>query len=195
MLQKLLGSQARAEILKKLFNKENQCFYLREFSRLTNISAPLLSRELRNLATMGLIVITEDGNRINFAANKEHVLYHSLCELVDKSCGHIELMRNIFSDFSADFIFIFGSQAKGTATSQSDIDIFVIGDCGLKEVTKRLHQIANEIPQEINPYVICKEEFLNRLKNNDHFLTEIVNTQKIFVKGNFDEFVAITKVL
>ena len=52
MLQKLLGSQARAEILKKLFNKENQCFYLREFSRLTNISAPLLSRELRNLAPM-----------------------------------------------------------------------------------------------------------------------------------------------
>ena len=64
MLQKLLGSQARAEILKKLFNKENQCFYLREFSRLTNISAPLLSRELRNLATMGLIVITEDGYQI-----------------------------------------------------------------------------------------------------------------------------------
>lgn len=193
MLQKLLGSQARAEILKKLFTGDNRCFYLRELSRVTGISAPLLSRELRNLAAMGLILITEDGNRINFTANKEHVLYSVLCELIDKSCGPIESLRKIFIDSSADLIFVFGSQAKGTANAQSDIDIFVIGDCGLREITKSLRQVSNGITQEINPYVISKEEFQKRLKNNDHFLMEIVNTPKIFLKGNADEFAAMAK--
>ena len=193
MLQKLLGSQARAEILRKLFTKENKSFYLREFSRLCNISAPLLSRELRSLAAMGLIVITQDGNRINFSANKEHILFNSLCELVDKSCGPIELLKKTFSNFLADFVFIFGSQANGTATAQSDIDIFVIGDCGLREVTKSLHKISNEISQEINPYVITQDEFLKRVNNNDHFLTEIVNKPKIFLKGSSDEFARVAK--
>ena len=63
MLQKLLGSQVRVEILKKLFTGENRSFYLREFARATGISAPLLSRELRNLAVMGLVSAAEDGNR------------------------------------------------------------------------------------------------------------------------------------
>ena len=113
MLQKLLGSQARAEILKKLFTGDGRCFYLREFSRVTGISAPLLSRELRNLAAMGLILITEDGNRINFTANKEHILYSVLCELIDKSCGPIELLRKIFTESSADLIFVFGTKRSG----------------------------------------------------------------------------------
>jgi predicted nucleotidyltransferase len=193
MLQKLLGSQARAEILKKLFTGAGQSFYLREFARITGISAPLLSRELRNLASMGLVLIAEDGNRINFTANKAHVLYSVLCELVDKSCGSVELLRKIFADSSADLIFVFGSQAKGTANAQSDIDIFVIGDCGLREITKRLQQISNKITQEINPYVISKAEFQKRLKNDDHFLKEILNTPKIFLKGGADEFAAMAK--
>ena len=191
MLQKLLGSQARAEILKKLFNGDERSFYLREFSRITGISAPLLSRELRNLESMGLVLVTEDGNRINFTANKEHILYPVLCELIDKSCGPIELLRKTFADSSADLIFVFGSQAKGNATPCSDIDIFVIGDCGLREITKSLQQVSSEITQEINPYVISKAEFQKRLKINDHFLREIVNTPKIFLKGGADEFAAM----
>ena len=193
MLQKFLGSQARAEILKKLFNGDELSFYLREFARNTGFSAPLLSRELRNLESMGLISITEDGNRITFTANKTHALYPVLCELVAKSCGPLELLRKTLADSSADLIFVFGSQAKGTANTQSDIDIFVIGDCGLREITKRLQQCSNEITQEINPYVISKAEFQKRLKNNDHFLNEIVNTPKIFLKGGVDEFAAMAK--
>lgn len=193
MLQRLLGSRTRAEILKKLFTGDERSFYLREFARITGISAPLLSHELRNLALMGLVLIAEDGNRINFTANKTHALYPVLCDLVNKCCGPIELLRKTFANSSADLIFVFGSQAKGTANPQSDIDIFVIGDCGLREITKHLQQISNEITQEINPYVISKTEFQKRLKNNDHFLKEIVDTHKIFLKGGQDEFAAMAK--
>jgi hypothetical protein len=40
---------------------------------------------------------------------------------------------------------------------------------------------------------ISKEEFQKRLKGNDHFLMEIVNTPKIFLKGGTDEFTAMAK--
>ncbi|MBR3731394.1 MAG: nucleotidyltransferase domain-containing protein, partial [Spirochaetales bacterium] len=67
----------------------------------------------------------------------------------------------------ADFVFIFGSVAKKTAGKHSDIDLFVIGDCGLREVTRRIHQAASQIGQEVNPYVISRDDFLNRLHGND----------------------------
>ena len=47
MLQKLLGSQARVEILKNLFTLERKTVHLRELSRLSQLSAPVLLRELR----------------------------------------------------------------------------------------------------------------------------------------------------
>lgn len=60
-------------------------------------------------------------------------------------------------------------------------------------MTKSLHKISNEISQEINPYVITQDEFLKRVNNNDHFLTEIVNKPKIFLKGSSDEFARVAK--
>lgn len=188
MLIDLLGSASRAEILKKLFIDDYKSFHLRELARLTNISAPVLSRELHNLVKLGIVVKEEDGNRVNYSANKNSILFSVLCELVIKSESPLDLLKKSFSDYPADFIFIFGSQANGTAKSTSDIDLFVIGDCSLREVVKKLHSLSNNIKEEINPYVISKSEFVNRINQNDHFLKQVSQTKKLFIKGNLDEF-------
>ena len=193
MLQQILGSHARAEILKMLFTQDHKTIHLREFSRKAALSAPVLQRELRQMARLGLISAEKDGNRVNFSANTSHPLYPVLCDLVLKTEGAVGLLKKAFADCSADFVFIFGSVAKKTAGKGSDIDLFVIGDCGLREITGRIHQTAAQIGQEVNPYVISREDFLNRLHGNDHFLREIVGTPKIFLKGSENEFVAMAK--
>ena len=151
MLQKLLGSQARAEILKNLFTQEHKSIHLRELSRLSGLSAPVLQRELRQLEALGIVTIQKDGNRVKF------------------------------------------STANGTAHAGSDIDLFVIGDCGLRDVTKRIHAAAGKIGQEINPYVISQNDFTERLHKQDHFLNEIISTPKIFLKGDADEFARLAE--
>ncbi len=188
MLEKLLGSQARAEILKHLFTSEKKVVHLRELSRLSKISAPVLHRELRNLVALGLVVSQNDGNRVNFSANVNTPFFTLLCDLVSEMEGSITALQTAFADISADFVFIFGSTAKGLAKVDSDIDLFVIGDCGLREVTRRIHSAANDIRQEINPYVITRVDFLSRIKKHDHFLVEICSDKKIFLKGDEDEF-------
>lgn len=193
MLRILLGSQSRAEILKNLFVGGHPHVHLRELARISNISAPVLLRELRQLAETGIISAEEDGNRVNYSANEQHVLYPVLCELVAKTEGPVELLRQAFSCSSARQVFIFGSFAKGTANAQSDIDLFVIGPCGLREITKTLRQISDRIHNEINPYVISQEEFKTRLKARDHFLMEMIDTPKIFLKGTPDEFAAMAE--
>ena len=116
-----------------------------------------------------------------------------LCDLVMKTEGAASLLEQAFADCSAQFVFIFGSMAKGTANANSDIDLFVIGNCGLREITRRIHSVAPQIGQEVNPYAISQDDFIRRLHENDHFLREIINTPKIFLKGTENEFIAMAK--
>ena len=193
MLQKLLGSQARAEILKNLFTQEHKSIHLRELSRLSGLSAPVLQRELRQLEALGIVTIQKDGNRVKFSANDDNLLYPLLCELVLKTEGPAGILKDAFADSPAIFVFIFGSTANGTAHAGSDIDLFVIGDCGLRDVTKRIHAAAGKIGQEINPYVISQNDFTERLHKQDHFLNEIISTPKIFLQGDADEFARLAE--
>ncbi|MBO7092494.1 MAG: nucleotidyltransferase domain-containing protein [Victivallales bacterium] len=193
MLQKLLGSQARAEILKNLFTQEHKSIHLRELSRLSGLSAPVLQRELRQLEALGIVTIQKDGNRVKFSANDDNLLYPLLCELVLKTEGPAGILKDAFADSPAIFVFIFGSTANGTAHAGSDIDLFVIGDCGLRDVTKRIHAAAGKIGQEINPYVISQNDFTERLHKQDHFLNEIISTPKICLKGDADEFARLAE--
>ena len=193
MLRQLLGSQCRAEILKHLFTKECKSIHLRELARLSSLSAPVLQRELRQLALLQLVNVERDGNRVNYSANKDNPLFSLLCELVLKTEGAVGILRESFSDSSAEIIFIFGSTANGTSRADSDIDLFVIGDCGLRDVAKRIHAATEKIGKEINPYVITKIDFQNRMKKHDHFLNEINSSPKIFLKGNEDEFTRLAE--
>ena len=193
MLQKLLGSQARAEILKNLFTAERKSVHLRELSRLSKLSAPVLQRELRQLNQLGLVVAQKDGNRVNYSANAESPIYQLLCELVLKTEGAADILRAAFVDVSADYVFIFGSMAKGTAKADSDIDLFVIGDCGLREVTRHIHIVADRISQVVNPYVISLKDYQSRLQRHDHFLEEIRLSPKIFLKGDANEFARLAE--
>lgn len=88
MLDKLIGSKSRAEILKRLFTPKNPSIYLRRLAREAGFSAPVVHRELRTLLELGLVRQNSDGNRINFSANCEHPFFAPLCELVSRDQNH-----------------------------------------------------------------------------------------------------------
>lgn len=193
MLLKIVGSQGRAEILKNLFTREKLSLHLRELARRANLSAPMLLRELRQLVETGLITETKDGNRVLYKANPEHPLYATMCDLVRKTDGMADTLKSVLSDEKIDTAFIFGSIASGTETAKSDIDVFVIGDIGLREVTRRINQVADSLGRIINPFVISLNEFISRRKHGDHFITEISTAPKIFLKGSANEFERLEK--
>ena len=191
MLSKILGSKGRAEILKCLFTLERKRVHLRALPRASSISAPVLKRELQKLSDIAIIITEKDGNRVYFSANHNHHLYAVLCQLVQKTEGSEAILRDCFTDCPAKFVFLFGSFANGSAHGASDIDLFVIGDCGLREVIRRIHMVAEKIGREINPYVISEQAFLKRKNKHDHFIEEIIKSPKTFLKGTADEFVAM----
>ena len=191
LLEKLFGSQTRAALLKTLFSAEARKVHLRELARLTGLSAPNLMREAKALAREGILVEEKDGNRVLYAANPICPFHAALKDIVAKAIDGVALLKGVFSQSAAKVVFIYGSRANGTARADSDYDIFCISDEGLRKVTALLAPVRDALGVELNPYVISEGEFKERLASGNHFLKEILASQKVFLKGDAHELEAM----
>ena len=144
-------------------------------------------REAKSMVRLGLLRESKDGNRVDYVANVASPLYEVLERLVEKTAGADVVLRDAFADSSAEVVFIYGSRAKGSERADSDYDLFVIGDEGLRSVSARIQRAAEKIDVEINPYVIAPDEFRRRMKAGDHFLNDVMASAKRFLKGGEDE--------
>ena len=187
MLEQIIGSKGRAAILRSLFDGRRQGVHIRELARISQLSAPSLMREAKSMVRLGLLQESKDGNRVDYVANVASPLYEVLERLVEKTAGAEVVLRDAFADSPAKVVFIYGSRAKGSERADSDYDLFVIGNEGLRGVSARIQKVAEKIDVEINPYVIAPDEFSRRMKAGDHFLNDVMASAKRFLKGNEDE--------
>ena len=187
MLEQIIGSKGRAAILRSLFDGRRQGVHIRELARISQLSAPSLMREAKSMVRLGLLQESKDGNRVNYVANVASPLYEVLERLVAKTAGADVVLRDAFADSPAKVVFIYGSRAKGSERADSDYDLFVIGNEGLRGVSARIQKAAEKIDVEINPYVIAPDEFSRRMKVGDHFLNDVMASAKRFLKGDEDE--------
>lgn len=187
ILDKLIGSKGRVALLTMLLDGKQRRVHIRELARNSGLSAPSLMREAKSLVKIGLLLEERDGNRVDYLANVASPLYAVLSELVAKTAGAEIALKEAFSDSDNDIVFIYGSRAKGMERTDSDYDVLVIGREGLRKTVARAGAVANRIGVEVNPYVITTEEFKQRISSGDHFLKEVMASQKIFLKGDEDE--------
>ncbi len=79
-------------------------------------------------------------------------------------------------------IVLFGSYAKGTATTESDIDILVIGN-----KSERIREFARKQIKRINLHFSTLEDFEKLLKKRNTLAIEIVKNHVIFGNSQFAE--------
>lgn len=187
MLGRLLGSQVRAALFRALFSEGRREVYLRELSRLTGFSAPSLLREANQLLEESIICVDKRENRSYYSANVESPLYDIICSLVERTSSGEAILKSVFKDSAQRVAFIYGSRANGTARPDSDYDLMLIGEEGLRATIARLSAVKDRLGVEINPYVLTPSEFSRRLSAGDHFLTEVRKSPKVFLKGSEDE--------
>ena len=186
MLEKLFTSKNRIKILEYLFfvNEES---YIREISRELKMPVSAVKREIDNLLSIGIITINK--NRI----------------VLNKKCNFIDELRNIFVKTDAIFYPIkqvlddrrifycltFGSFANGTYTHESDVDLLIIGNIKLFDLTKLLKPVEIKIKREINPVVWTIDNFKKERKSS--FVKDIFNKKIIMLRGDENELRRITK--
>lgn len=190
-LPEILSSKVRAEIFRLLFGLNQAELHVRELERQTKLAIPTIRQELKKLARLDLVRARRDGNRLYYQANVQHPLYTEIRSIVLKTSGLIELLQDVLDNDHIRAAFVFGSIARGEAGAESDVDIMVIGDVGLRKITGMLSGIAESIGREVNPHVMTLKEFQKRKKSGEHFLRRVMRSPKLFIHGNEDDLRAM----
>jgi predicted nucleotidyltransferase len=188
MLAEFLTSNTRADLLRILFDGRNNEHYLRDIEKLSSVNIQSIQKEVKHLTSLDLIKSRKDGNRIYYSANVTHPLYPDLVSIVEKTVGIVAQLIERLDDKRIEAAFLFGSFANGKEKSESDIDLIVIGELGMRALTKLISGIQEKIGREINPHIFTKEEFKKRIKEKDHFVTSILKEEIKFIKGDLDEY-------
>lgn len=187
MIDKLFSSKARVAILKLfLFNPDNS-FYQRQISNLTHQPIRSIQREVDKLHRIGLLEKSTQGNRIYYKVNKSCPIREDLKNILFKSVGIAEALKDNLKEKRIRFAFIYGSYAKGQENLLSDIDLMVVGDISSRELSYILSKPKRELMREINYTVFPPNEFIDRVARKDHFLNSVLKEKKIFIVGNENE--------
>jgi len=186
-LCEILSSKAREKFFVLFFGLNNNELHMREIQRQSGLAIGTVRQEAIKLERLGLLRKRRDGNRTYYSANHQHPLFNVIHELVIKTSGLGDLLRHALSLESVKYAFVFGSVATGTQDAESDIDLFVIGDIGLRTLSKLIKEPMVKTGREINPHIMTVDEFAKRIKERDHFVSSIMETPKLMIIGNEDE--------
>jgi len=89
---------------------------------------------------------------------------------------------------------VFGSIAKGTENSNSDVDLMLIGDINQDAFTSALSSIEGKIAREINYHIYSNQEIIKKIKEKDGFVSNIFLSPIIKLKGNPYDFTGTSNI-
>jgi predicted nucleotidyltransferase len=101
------------------------------------------------------------------------------------------VLKSALTDKRIRVAFVFGSIARGEERAGSDVDLMVIGQLGLRDLSRLLSGIEEKIGREVNPHVLREEEFQKRIRAKEHFVSSVMEAPKLFVIGSQRELEAM----
>ena len=135
LLSEILSSNIRAEVFRLLFGVTDNELHMREIERRSGYAIGTIQSELKKLLRLDLVIKRKDGNRTYYRANKDHPLFFDIQRLVVKTVGLVDIFQDKMKSSREILIaFVFGSIARQRELAESDVDLFVIGDLGLRKL-------------------------------------------------------------
>jgi len=182
-----LFTKTQQRVLGVLFGEPDRSFYASELIRTAGTGSGAAQRELAKLEDSGLVVGRRIGHQKHYQANASSPLFGELRNIVLKTVGLAEPLRDGLRPLSSAIraAFVYGSVAKATDRSGSDIDLMVISDTlTYGEVFGALERVAKSVGRKINPTVYTVAEFVKRGRGENTFVTRVLEQPKVWVIGS-----------
>lgn len=185
----LFPAAYRRQVLALLLLHPERKLHVREISRLTGTTAGTMNKELSRLHEAGLLERERVGNQLRYSANRSHQIYAELAGILRKTVGLADVLIEALAPLadSIELSFIYGSVARGTETTGSDVDLLVVGSADFGSVIDALHGVEKKLGREVNAKVFSRREWNAKMKAGDAFVREILKGPKIVLVGDVDE--------
>jgi predicted nucleotidyltransferase len=191
-----LFGATRQAVLRLFFSHPDERYYQRQAIRMIGLGSGAVQRDLEHLTSAGLLTRTVDGRQTYYQANPRSPIFSELRGLIRKTVGVTEVLRSGLETLGSQIrvAFVYGSVAKGTETSASDIDLMIVADdISLEMTVSALADSQAELGRELNPSVYSTEDFCRKLAQGHHFLNTVLNGPKLFIIGDQRELEGLAK--
>jgi predicted nucleotidyltransferase len=181
-----LFTKTQQRVLGVFFGRPERSFYASELIRDAGTGSGAAQRELARLEQSGLIVARRIGHQKHYQANAASPLYSELRNIVLKTVGLAEPLRDALKPLSSAIraAFVYGSVAKATDRAASDIDLMIISDTlTYGEVFGALERVTRTVGRKVNPTVYTAAEFSKRARTENAFVTRVIAQPKLWVIG------------
>ena len=182
-IENLIGSKAKVKILRVL-SEIRTAYNLNNLKAETELSLGIVHKASEELTEEGLLLKIK-GNRKErlYKFNTDNPFASSIFELfkVEKTRQRKEIIFmhtwSILEDMVSKIksksilIILFGSQARGDATLNSDIDLLIMPKNSKEEILDLMREI--KVKNKINPTLLNQAEFNEEIKNNTLFYRNI----------------------
>lgn len=187
----VLFTKTQQKVLGLLFGKPDQSFYLNEITKLSQMGRGTIKRELERMEAAGIVVKKRIGNQNHYQANSECPVYSELMGIARKTFGVADVIKAALNSILDEvaFAFIYGSVAKGEDTAKSDIDLLIVSnELTYSEVMERLLDCETSIGRPINPTIYNVDQIEKKLKQDNAFVSRVMEQPKIWIKEDEDVY-------
>jgi len=185
-LGEALFTRTQRNVLGLLYADPEKSFYTKEILRLTGMGVATIKRELDRMLEAGILTLTKIGNQHHYQANPQCPIYDELLSIVSKTFGIADVIKFALTGVESqiDMAFVFGSIAKNSETANSDIDLLVVSESlAYADLMAVLVEAETSINRPVNPSIYTMEQIKTRLKENNAFVTRVMEQPKIWIKG------------
>lgn len=189
-LGEALFTTTQQKVLGLLYGQPKKSFYLKEILRLTGMGVATIKRELDRMLAVGIVNMTPIGNQHHYQANPDCPLYEEILSIVRKTFGLVDVIRSALApeEGQIEIAFVYGSIAKGEDTASSDIDLLVITESlAYIDLMKILASTEPILGRPVNPSIYTSSQIKTKLRENNAFVTRIMDQPKLWIKGSDDD--------
>ena len=188
MKEKYNINHTTLRILALFSNDYRKKIHLREISRDINIDVKAVGLQVNRLDKANVLSSSRRGRNKEYQLNLSNMATRSYMLLAEvfttiRYLGDNYLIKKLATEIEDEVeapIILFGSHARGEATEDSDIDLFIIAEQDIDE--EGVIEVGKLIGREVNINSASKHQFLMGLKDNDPLIGEVVSNH-IVIKG------------
>lgn len=185
-----LFTTTQQRVLALLFGQPSRSFFASELIELTGSGSGAVQRELKRLASSGLVTVKRIGKQKHYQANPDCPVFEELCALVRKTVAMVEPIRQALAPLAKKIerALIYGSVVKGTDTASSDIDLLVVADdLALEALYTALAPVEASLDRKVSPTLYTRKEYDERRAAGNPFLTRVLEGEHLVLMGNDDD--------
>lgn len=189
------------KIIKLFYDDVHAQFTINEIATKTNISYSYVYRQIEALRDKGIVIVNQRSNRKYCRPNYENTevktslvrISNQMAETFLKKRAKIFLVvEKLLSvlpkktDFNLLSVVLFGSLAKGTDLTKSDIDLFILVPSKKKYdeiIDMECAALSKGFDIEVNPIVSEPANLLTMLKDREHNVAKEILKNKIILFG------------